>query len=282
MNKAIFQTMLGLTNAQPWIADKIDELTHLIFDECVDLEKQELILGLLERFTYLSEKDFNQHLLDLAWAIATDPCLDQKDTLITAMAADAYSDSSQYIVYCLKPKLEDIKWRDHKSVTTFGKAYQVYKSSPAHKNIVLVDEFIGTGNTALGRVREIKKIFSDKGIVDYTVRIYAIAASKTGIRAIQDEGIKIHAHIELDKGISDFYPQNDVTDKTRLMLELENILSDSFSGRKLPSLGYGEVECLYSRMNGNTPNSVFPIFWWKFLADNTERPTLLTRAMADA
>ena len=61
------------------------------------------------------------------------------------------------------------------------------------------------------------------------------------------------------------------------MLRLESYLQAKHDNLELPSLGDGEAEALYYMKYGNTPNSVFPVFWWPFLADGTERTTLLDR-----
>ena len=68
----------------------------------------------------------------------------------------------------------------------------------------------------------------------------------------------------------------------QLMDELEDNLSQNYNGKELPKYGYGKVESLYAREDGNTPNSVFPIFWWPFYKNQNVRVTLLTRAMRDA
>jgi hypothetical protein len=41
------------------------------------------------------------------------------------------------------------------------------------------------------------------------------------------------------------------------------------------SLGYKKSESLFAREGGNTPNNVFPIFWWEQLASGADRHSLL-------
>jgi hypothetical protein len=40
-------------------------------------------------------------------------------------------------------------------------------------------------------------------------------------------------------------------------------------------LGYGRTESLFSRKGGNTPNNVFPVFWWEIDKNNRARKTVL-------
>lgn len=283
MKREFFRKVLKLTRKQPWIEEKIDELEHMLYSECQeDNYKQDMIIDLIERFHHLTTKDYSQKLQDLAEDIVTDPQFSEETCQLVAMAADASADSSQYILYDLKPILEKFKWRKYKQVNKFGNSYQIYKRSPSHKNIILIDEFIGSGKTAIGRVNEISKVYKSNGIVDFNIVIRVLASTEMGLKNIKNAGIDIKTQIVLNKGISDFYNEIEANEKIKHMIELESLLSTSYNERDMPSLGYGKTESLYYRENGNTPNSVFPIFWWPFYKSQEERPTLLIRAMGDA
>ena len=198
------------------------------------------------------------------------------------MAADSSIDSSQFILYGLKPILESHKWRKYKHINTFGKCYQAFKKSNQHNKIVLVDEFIGTEQTASGRVKEIKRTFDQNGIDRYSIKIKCLISTKMGIERLKQEGLDVTSIEIFEKGISDYYSAEEKDKKIKLMLDIEKILSPSYNGREMPSLGYGKAECLYGREGGNTPNNVFPVFWWPFYQNKKERRTLLVRAMGDA
>jgi hypothetical protein len=96
--------------------------------------------------------------------------------------------------------------------------------------------------------------------------------------AIEATGIELHVGKVLLKGITESSPASRVKTDISLMLRIEAALLASKDGFTLPSLGYGGAESLYCMDGGNAPNSVFPIFWWPWLADGNQRETLLNRA----
>lgn len=282
MNKEKFRLVFELAEQQPWILGKYDVLENLLWNECDDERKRELLIELLHRFVHVTASNFTNHLQSLAKKIANDPALSDESTQLVAMAADSSSDSSQYLLYALKPIMERLGWRRHKLVNRFGLSYREYKKNNKLKNIVLIDEFIGSGQTVLGRVKTIKSAYESAGVEDINIIVKVIASTKQGMDVLLGESIHLDAEVILRKGISDFYDSDVVKDKLSVMESLENTLLEEYEDIEMPRLGYGETECLYVRDDGNTPNSVFPIFWWPFFKSGDERRTLLTRAMGDA
>jgi hypothetical protein len=282
LSKDNFHILLGLTKKQPWLEDRYIGLNKLIFDDCSSQDQKELILDLLNRFEYVSRDKFIKALSEMAEDIVNDPDLNDETTQIVAMAADSTADSSQYVLYGLKPILRKYGWIKYKHVNRFGQAYNTYKNSKQHKNIVLVDEFVGSGKTVLNRIKEINSVFIKAKVSDYSVKIKTLVSTEIGAKAITACGLVFTSQIILQKGISDYYTNFEVKDKIELMLSLEFLLKKKYLGRSLPSLGFGSTESLYCRQDGNTPNNVFPIFWWPVYRNGDIRPTVLTRAMGDA
>ena len=282
MKEEFFRIILNLTKNQPWLGDKTDELSKLLYSDCKTSEEQELIIELLDRFTHISNENFSIQINELVDDIVTDPNLEDKTTQIVAMTGDYNSDSAQFVIYALKAPFEKRKWREHITVTNFKQAYDEFeKRGKKHINIILVDEFVGSGKTIVGRVKKIKELFHEKGVLNIKIKVKVIAASSVGVKKAKEEDIDLTANIVINKGISEYYDTDEAARKLALMDKLEGILSTSYNAKNLPKFGYGNTEALYARDDGNTPNNVFPIFWWPFLKDNLERETVLTRAMAD-
>jgi hypothetical protein len=281
MNQEIFRILFSLCRKQPWLEDKAEELENLLYSECRDDNEKNLVLELLERFIHISSEKYNDLIHELVENIATDPDLESNTTQIVAMTGDYSSDSAQFVLYGMKQPLQKVGWQEHLSVTQFQRSFREYnKKGKQHKNIVLIDEFVGSGKTVVGRVNTLKNLFTNE--TDITFKVRVLVASKVGIAHIQEQNIDIESIIYLDKGISDYYPVDTLQQKLSTMNNLETLLSPAYKDRLLPSFGYGQTECLYTRDNGNTPNSVFPLFWWPYLQTNGERRPLLIRAMGDA
>lgn len=190
-----FKLLFHLQKEQPWIAKHVDALTTLLFNDCKNDEQHELILNLLGNFEYLSNDKFHALLENLAENIVTDPILNELDTQVVAMAANSAADSSQYVLYGLKPIFEKLGWVNYKHVNSFGSSYKTYKRSVEHKNIVLIDEFVGSGSTLVKRVEAIKKTFSSNGVDDFSVRARVLVATSMGIDYARSEGIDLQAKI---------------------------------------------------------------------------------------
>jgi len=282
MTKDFFAIMFSLTKSQPWLADKYEALRVLLYDDCQNEDEQKLMLELLERFVHITPEKFNELIKELVLEIITDD-ITSETTQLVAMSGDYYSDSGQFVLYGLKLELERQGWREHLTVTNFQRSPREFKKhGEVHTNIVLIDEFVGSGKTVVSRVTRLRKLYRENNVNNVSFYVKTIASTALGIAHAKENGIKIESLITLDKGISDFYASDLVSEKLALMDRLESILSESYHDRELPKLGYGQTESLYVREGGNTPNSVFPIFWWPFFTDKSKRKTMLIRAMGDA
>ncbi len=282
ISKKNFCILSKIFKEQPWLLDKSQELEKLLFQDCSNDKQKNFIADLLIRFKYISNEEFYKILFTMAGEIAADPELNDDTTQVVAMAANSESDSSQFILYGLKSIFQKLGWEKYKHTNRYDHAYKAYCSSKQHKDIVLVDDFVGTGKTVLNRIKAIQSQFSDKNVSDYSIRIRVLISTNKGANTIISQGLNFKSQITIKKGISDYYQNKELQNKINLMLSLESILKKKHLGRELPSMGWGQTESLYCREHGNSPNSVFPIFWWPIYLNGDRRPTLLYRAMSDA
>lgn len=281
MNKSTFDLVFGLARSQPWLSERSSEISSILFDECQDDFSREMICEILGRFSYVSLDRFREMVESLALDIMTMPGLSEETTQVVAMAADSTPDSSQELIYRLKSKFPDLGWERNGLVNRFGKAYKKFQEG-GFKDIVLVDEFVGSGKTVTGRVAEIKAQFKSGGVCDYSIRVRVLVATEIGLKVVRDAGIDISSVLVIKKAIDDYYDPSVVASYQNKMIDIESRFSAEFEGREMPSMGYGGVQAAYYREDANTPNSVFPVFWWPAYVDGSRRNRLLIRAVIDA
>lgn len=279
MNREQFAIVFRLLEKAPWLTDKSEALMSLLFDDCSNDVSRELLIDLINRFHYISNEAYQAELKKLAESIVQDERISADTTQVIAMAADEGSDSSQFILYGLKMAFHKLRWVGYGEVNRFGRALRKYRDNNKYRNLVLVDEFIGSGQTVISRVAELRRLFNQANIPDYRIIVRVLVASSVGLEVIQNAGIEVHANHIIQRGITDYYPPEAITSKIELMKQLENLLAPIVDQTTLPSLGYGSCESLYIREEGNTPNCVFPVFWWPQYQNGVQRKLLMERAM---
>lgn len=278
LTKEIFNLIFPLTITQQWLTEKSSELANLLTTECIDADEQHLILDLLDNFKYLSESEFQGSIETMVKAIVNEEAYTPDNTVIVATTMDSMADSAQLVLYSMKPLFQKYGWNSPKLV---NRADKIIRHFPERKNVIYVDEFVGSGQTMLGRIKNLKNQLKGENWTDYSIRVYSVAASTVGEKTLTEDGIEFFCNTIIPKGISEIFEKTK-GDKLVRMARLEDILSDEYEGRPMPNLGFGKVEALYARQYGNTPNNVFPIFWWQFYKDGNSRKTLLYRSMGDA
>jgi orotate phosphoribosyltransferase-like protein len=278
--KENFNTILNLIARQPWIGDKTAELSHVLYEECKCANSREMLIKILDNFSYLSAQEYSKKLNLLAEEVMSDDGYED-NAQIVAMAADSGPDSSQELLYNLKYIFTKREWHSFCGVNTFGGALKNFKRT-GRKKIYVIDDFVGSGQTVIGRNKELTSIFNNAGVADFSINFKVLVSTLHGIEAVRAAGIKISAQLIIKKAIDECFPEEVATQYRALMDDLESGLSQEHEGIKLPKLGYNGAQAAYCREAANTPNSVFPIFWWPFYIDNAKRKTMLHRAMRDA
>lgn len=273
LGRDAFTTLFTLTEKQPWLKEKQVSLSELI-DDCEEHDQQLLVCRLLQRFTFLDGADFYASIQAIVEYIQGHLGLSASTCTISASDNGKFADSSQLVVYSLKAaKWNSLDW----NTTSFVSSLTSLVENASKGNIVVVDEFIGTGETAEKKVKWIKERLVDKGA---SPKIYfaVVAGMASGIDRLSTHVDGVFAAHTLRKGITDLGPAADAEIDISTMKKLEGILSSEGRRGKLKkhSLGYKGSESLYARANGNTPNNVFPIFWWEAKKDGSPQSTLLS------
>lgn len=279
MKKELFSILFHLARNQPWLSikNKVSLLENLLFEDCNTDAERDLVIDLINRFTYVDSEKYSQLISEIALGIITDPDLDDSSTIIAAMSIGHGADSGQATLYALKNVLQENKWEQYGAINDAHQVYRCMNKNDRYQNIVLVDEFVGSGVTVLGRVKAISQQFLNNKKAVPLIKVRVLVSTNQGICNVRESGVDIESLILLDKGISDYY--DDKEDKIAMMKKLESILSEEYNGRHMPTLGSGEAEALYYRHEANLPNSVFPIFWWNEYRNGNQREVLLHRAM---
>lgn len=272
-SKNRYQKTFSLILRQPWLGEHEDRV-YSLFEECETDDQVDLVIELLRGFTYVDQAQ-EKALLDQIVADVISLGVEESELQIVALSANDDPDSSQVIIYALKPAFAKAGWRNVQLVNQFSKA-QRYATERRH--VCFVDEFVGTGRTLIGRTKALIRDFAaNKGVKDAKFRVFSYAGMHDAGALLRDSGLfeSVKFYRILTKGITQ--RSDDPATSLLLMNALESKLRSVINGFQLPKLGDGACEALYGREGGNCPNSVFPVFWWPETSDEVARNTLLTR-----
>ncbi|MBQ4522198.1 MAG: hypothetical protein IJA10_04515 [Lachnospiraceae bacterium] len=218
-------------------------------------KKRDLFLELSERYLWLTQEHYLECLIAVLKKLVNDIDKDVKIFVMPLIAPEdvGKAKSSMFLTYLFN----DVKIR-YDSVLGKYKYEMVYdvagvcrKMKQEKSLLVLVDDFIGTGNTAekcLNSMDLPEEIYA-------RTKVLALVAQEEGIEYIEKLGIEVFAGMARKKGISDYYDDEEAKKRIEMMDEIE----EKMSVKKDYRLGYGKSEALVTMCR--TPNNTFPVFW---------------------
>lgn len=121
--------------------------------------------------------------------------------------------------------------------------------------IVLVDDFVGTGDTAVAAVDFIHELVSS--LEDNSrIVVFCIVALREGIERLKSIGIECYYAIERRKAITEEMSFDHRTDAVSTMQNIERRLDELIDEFKFGYKGSEALVCLE-----RCPNNTFPIYW---------------------
>lgn len=279
MNREDFIKLSNLLKIHIWLEDVCGALVEL-WNLCEYKNEQDLLFELLRRFKFLNSKMVNKNSESISEIICDKWKLKSQSTIIVALCDDNKPDGSQYLIQILKSKFADRNgWAGNNFLnnsSTIGQATYRLKDD---QNLILIDDFIGTGNTVRRRIKWLESKIKEKNKCNIKIFLVSLACMQGALNVIESLEIEFFAPIILKKGISDYYEGEKLKNKIQNMENLESKLYPIYKNLHLLdfNFGYGKSESLFAIEGLNVPNNVFPIFWWPLLREEKKRNTILKR-----
>lgn len=227
----------------------------------LDIKEQRLVIELTRRFTDISGNEYLQLVIKLLNRIYDEEnpffSTAKKFYILPLVAPQDFkrTKSSSFVWYYFRDEL--VKYSSlflNKNLVycDIEKISWLY-SLKANERVILVDDFIGSGETAVGAVRWIADTIK---INPTQMVILSIAAQELGIKHIfQETKVTTCSYYKFARGISDFYSG----EKRKDYLLIMNAIEDKLKVASVDRLGYNQSEALISLIR--TPNNTFPVFW---------------------
>jgi hypothetical protein len=230
-------------------------------------EQKELIHELTENYLWLSSKEYEERFNAIVDNIAKLILKDCKTIYLFPIIKpgdDNKIKSGKHCIYYLKgsifsfnPAYQNINLEIIEDYTAFQRCN--FKDDGT-EILLLVDDFIGSGETFNDAWKEIQKNVS---VNEKFVSIFTLIIQNEAYEELAKFGLQIHYSEIRYKGITDSYHSPEKEEKIRIMEEIEDMIKPSFF-----SFGYKRSEALITLIR--TPDNTFPFFWMKYKLKGTD------------
>lgn len=229
-------------------------------------EEQELIYDLSKRFKIINAQEYIIEFNDLIEKLLSKYPNCKKLYIVANVSSECFpqAKSGNHFAYFGKSTVSQ------KMFNNIGVKLQVLNDIKKISNkvitdqnirLVVVDDFIGTGDSTSEFLDKIKsmKLKRGKNFINIPcdkISICSIAIMDYSISRFTAEGYTVFCNHRLAKGLSDYYNSAELNSK----IEILNSIHDKLGIAKSENvLGYDSTEALVSLIR--TPNNTLPVFW---------------------
>jgi len=271
--REIFETSMQLIQEQRWLVKMSREFCELI-GSCPSDYHRQMLIDLLSRTTYVSAEEYVDIIDKMREQVEDVWNLSPSTTLFVSSNNKHHVDSSKEVLNQLKSSAwKNLSWKKQLFQVAFSTAIGAAKDG---HTLVIVDDFVGSGGSMLKALKWLADAAAAKGIA-IDLRVLTASGCFEGIANIQNAGYTVQCMVPIRKGLSDHLSGQQLSDAVVQMTDLENALEAEIGGKaKFAAyrFGWGQQEAVYVRQGGNTPNNVFPIFWWRPLKSGARHPIM--------
>lgn len=221
----------------------------------LDADEQDFLIHLSDGFLHIPQYNYLEYLLKPLKQLRQDK--KGNDLLFAACLTEpdvGCVKSALLVLYLFK----GTTMKQHINLHPYYVVENIQNLGKCYKNnatIVLVDDFIGTGDTALSAVNHVHQLCPS--LQDNSeIVLLSIVAMQQGIDVLKQNGIKTYCAVVRKKGISEELP---VAEVEAAMSMMEGIEAKQRKLKKEYCLGYKQSEALVCMER--CPNNTFPIYW---------------------
>lgn len=237
------------------VLTKFGELIERLSEDQV-----QLILELTERYTWVTYNDYHSQLRKLLKELYKNSLSKKSKVYIFPIIKPKDEDDTKsghavmYMIDSIKASLDEYREIEFVKLNQFSDLGNEKMNITENDFLILVDDYIGTGNTLSSTIEELMK----NDTIKNSYAVLSVVIQDDTIRQLQEKKIEHYYGYSMNKGISNNYDALILDEKIKTMKEIETKIPKVKNYR----FGYEKSEALVTLIR--TPNNTFPIFWKEF------------------
>lgn len=262
-----FIELISVFKEQNWDIEESISGENSVFDMfCKRLEElesdadRELMLELTRKYLVVDLEEYGKYMVDVfrKFIDRNKDKLDKMEIIHMFPVQDkdypAKTKSGNVMCYLFQGNLmrrfDEFRNKRIRIIETFD-GLEKYKEDI--ECLLLVDDFVGTGDTILGCIN----LIEEKGIKKEKIKALTLVMQEQGRNAVEEYGLETYSAVLRNRAITDNYS---IEEAEKKIAQMKNI-SKRIKAKKELYLGYKESEGLVSMIK--TPNNTFPFYWYE-------------------